>query len=276
MKKFIYLLAVAFVSIAMTSCTIVDSGEVGIEFHKWSSDSQDYGGVEGTCKGWVFYNPFTTSVFTYPTFTQRKQYETIKVNAKDASLFEMDPTIAYHINPDKACDIFVKYRVDVKELEEGYIRTCIYEAYRTCANQYTSDSLMSNRANFERDVRSRLEKSLMAEGFVVEEFTSKITPPASLLSMIDAKNAAIQSALKAENEVKEAEANAKIDVAKAEGKAKAMRIKADAEAYYNKTIAASLSPMIVQEDFIEKWDGKMPQIVGGNSMMMDISKIVGK
>lgn len=276
MKKFIYLLAVAFVSIAMTSCTIVDSGEVGIEFHKWSSDSQDYGGVEGTCKGWVFYNPFTSSVFTYPTFTQRRQYEKIIVNAKDASIFEMDPTIAYHINPDKACDIFVKYRVDVKALEDGYIRTCIYEAYRTCANQYTSDSLMSNRANFERDVRSRLEKSMVAEGFIVEEFTSQIKPPASLTSMIDAKNAAIQSALKAENQVKEAEANAKIAIAKAKGNAEAMKIKADAEAYYNKTIAASLSPMIIQEDFIEKWDGKMPQIVGGNSMMMDISKIVGK
>jgi regulator of protease activity HflC (stomatin/prohibitin superfamily) len=249
---------------------------VGIEFHKWSATEQDYGGVEGTCKGWVFYNPITTSVFTYPTFTQRKQYETIKVNAKDASLFDMDPTIAYRINPDKACDIFTKYRVGVKELEEGYIRTCIYEAYRTCANQYTSDSLMSNRANFESDVRRRLEKSLMAEGFVVEEFTSKITPPQSLLSMIDAKNTAIQSALKAENEVKEAEANAKIAVAKAEGNARAMKIKADAEAYYNKTIAASLSPMIIQEDMIEKWDGKMPQIVGGNGMIMDISKIMNK
>ena len=253
-----------------TCCTVVDSGEVGIRFHKWSLNEQDYGGVEGTCKGWVFYNPITTSVFTYPTFTQRKQYETFSVNAKDASLFEMDPTIAYRINPDKACDIFTKYRVGVKELEEGYIRTCIYEAYRTCANQYTSDSLMSNRANFERDVRQRLEKSL------VEEFTSKITPPSSLLSMIDAKNTAIQSALKAENEVKEAEANAKIAVAKAEGNAKAMKIKADAEAYYNRTIAASLSPMIVQEDMIEKWDGKMPQIMGGNgSMMLDVSKIVG-
>ena len=174
-------------------CTVVDSGEVGIKFHKWSASEQDYGGVEGTCKGWVFYNPITTSVFTYPTFTQRKQYETFSVNAKDASIFEMDPTIAYRINPEKACDIFTKYRVGVKELEEGYIRTCIYEAYRTCANQYTSDSLMSNRANFERDVRARLEKSLMAEGFLVEEFTSKITPPSSLLSMIDAKNTAIQS-----------------------------------------------------------------------------------
>ena len=261
-----------FLIIIFTACcTVVDSGEVGIKFHKWSASEQDYGGVEGTCKGWVFYNPITTNVFTYPTFTQRKQYETFSVNAKDASIFEMDPTI----NPEKACDIFVKYRVGVKELEEGYIRTCIYEAYRTCANQYTSDSLMSNRANFERDVRSRLEKSLMAEGFIVEEFTSKITPPSSLTEMIDAKNTAIQSALKAENQVKEAEANAKIEVAKAEGSARAMKIKADAEAYYNRTIAASLSPMIVQEDMIEKWDGKMPQIVGGNGMMLDISKVMG-
>ena len=282
MKQYYQLLAIAGGCLAVIlifftiCCTVVDSGEVGIRFHKWSINEQDYGGVEGTCKGWVFYNPITTNVFTYPTFTQRKQYETFSVNAKDASLFEMDPTIAYRINPDKACDIFTKYRVGVKELEEGYIRTCIYEAYRTCANKYTSDSLMSNRANFERDVRQRLEKSLMSEGFLVEEFTSKITPPKSLLSMIDAKNTAIQSALKAENEVKEAEANAKIAVAKAEGNAKAMKIKADAEAYYNRTIAASLSPMIVQEDMIEKWDGKMPQIVGGNGMMLDISKIVGK
>ena len=267
---------IALLVIFFACCTVVDAGEVGVKFHKWSANEQDYGGVEGTCKGWVFYNPFTTNVFTYPTFTQRKQYETINVNAKDASLFEMDPTIAYRIDPAKACDIFTKYRVGVKELEDGYIRTCIYEAYRTCANQYTSDSLMGNRANFERDVRARLERSLMAEGFVVEEFTSKITPPKSLTAMIDAKNAAIQSALKAENQVKEAEANAKIDVAKAEGKARAMRIKADAEAYYNKTIAASLSPMIIQEDMIEKWDGKMPKIVGGNGMMLDISKIMGK
>ena len=257
-------------------CTVVDAGEVGVKFHKWSANEQDYGGVEGTCKGWVFYNPFTTNVFTYPTFTQRKQYETINVNAKDASLFEMDPTIAYRIDPNKACDIYTKYRVGVKELEDGYIRTCIYEAYRTCANQYTSDSLMGNRANFEKDVRSRLEKSLMSEGFLVEEFTSKITPPKSLTAMIDAKNAAIQSALKAENQVKEAEANAKIEVAKAEGIAKALRIKGEGEAYYNRTIAASLSPMIIQEDLIEKWDGKMPQIVGGNGMMMDVSKIMNK
>lgn len=254
-------------------CTVVDSGEIGIEFHKWSTSEKDYGGVEGTCHGWVFYNPFTTSIFTYPTYIQRKNYDAFNVNAKDASIFSMDPTIAYRINPDKACDIFTKYRKGIRELEEGYIRTCIYEAYRTCANQYSSDSLMSSRANFESDVRRRLETSLMAEGFIVEEFTSQITPPQALEQMINEKNMAIQSSLKAENKVKEAEANAKIKIAEAQGEAEAMRIKADGEAYYNKTISASLSPMIVQEDWIEKWNGEVPTVVGGGSgMMFDMSK----
>ena len=273
MKKFFLpFLAILSLLFAFTSCTVVDSGEIGIKFHKWSSSEQDYGGVEGTCKGWVFYNPFTSEVFTYPTFIQRKNYDAFSVNAKDASIFKMDPTIAYRINPEQACDIFTKYRKGIEDLENGYIRTCIYEAYRTCANRYTSDSLMSNRANFESDVRSRLEQSLQAEGFIVEEVTSQITPPESLAQMINEKNAAVQSALKAENKVKEAEAQAKIKIAEAKGEAEAMQIKADAEAYYNRTIAASLSPLIVQEDWIEKWNGTVPTVVGGSNMMFDMSK----
>lgn len=267
-----------FVLIVMNaSCTVVDSGEIGIKFHKWSSNENDYGGVEGTCKGWVFYNPITSAVFTYPTYIQRKNYEPFAVNAKDASVFKMDPTIAYRLNPEKACDIFTKYRKGIEDLENGYIRTCIYEAYRTCANRYTSDSLMSNRANFENDVRNRLESSLMAEGFIVEEFTSQITPPESLAQMINEKNAAVQSALKAENKVKEAEAEAKIRIAEAKGNAEAMQIKADAEAYYNRTIAASLSPLIVQEDWIEKWNGELPTVQGGGGgMILDLGSMMKK
>ena len=276
-KIYIWTIIVVLVALFQPiGCTTIDSGDIGIKFHKWSTSSEDYGGVEGTCKGFVFYNKYLTKIFTYPTYTQRKNYEAFNVNAKDASIFQMDPTIAYRINPVKAPDIFVKYRVGIEELENGYIRTCIYEAYRTCANKYTSDSLMANRANFESDVRSRLEESLMDEGFIVEEFTSQITPPASLTQIINEKNAAIQSALKSENLVKEAEAKAKIEVAEAEGKAKAMKVKADAEAYYNRTISESLSPMIIQEDLIEKWDGEFPTVMSNSGMMFDMSKFVQK
>lgn len=264
------LLVLFVVIFAMNCCTVVDSGEVGIKFHKWSVNEDSYGGVEGTCKGWVFYNPFSTSIFTYPTYVQRKNYDKVKVTARDATIFEMDPTIAFKIDPNKACNIFTKYRVGIDELENGYIATCIYEAYRTCANRFTSDSLMSHRAEFEAAVYQRLQTTLANEGFIVTEFTSKIDPPESLQKTINEKNQAIQAALKAENQVKEAEANAKIAIAKAKGEGDAMRIKADAEAYYNMKISASLSPLIVQEDWIEKWNGKLPETAlgTGNTTMM--------
>lgn len=251
---------------AFSSCTTIDSGSIGIKFYKWSSDVDQQGGVDCTCRGFVWYNPFTQAIFEYPVFVQRKSYEAFAVNAQDASTFMMDPTIAYRLDPDKATNVFTKYRRSLAEIEDGYIRTCIYEAYRTCANQYTSDYLMAHRGEFEGEVRKRLENSLSKEGFIVEEFTSQITPPASLAEAINAKNEAVQNALKAENKVKEAEANAKIEIAKAEGEAKALKIKGDGEAYYNRVVAQSLNKLLVEQYAIEKWDGKLPTYNGGENL----------
>ena len=274
-KHIITLVAITLIILiipsTMVRCTRVDSSEVGIRFNKLSLTEQ--GKLDASpVTGYVFYNPITTAVHTYPTFVQRVDYEPFTVNTKDAAIFTMDPTMAYYLNRDKAAEVFFKYRKSLEEIQEGYMRTVIYDAYRVTANAYTSDELMANRANFEQDVRIMLDSTLTQEGFTVTEFTSQITPPESLRKMIDAKNAAVQAALKAENEVKQAEANAKIAVAKAQGEAKAMKIKADAEAYYNRTISASLSPMVIQEDWIEKWDGKLPQVSGGNTPLIQIPK----
>ena len=251
----------------------MDSSEVGVKFNKLSLTDQ--GTLDATAvTGYVFFCPITTDVFKYETYVQRVDYEPFTVTTRDAAIFTMDPTMAYFLNRSKAVDVFFKYRRPLRDIEDGYMRTVIYDAYRITANGYTSDELMANRAKFEAEVRQMLDSTLTVEGFTVTEFTSQITPPESLRQMIEAKNAAVQAALKAENEVKEAEANAKIAVAKAEGEARAMKIKADAEAYYNRTIAASLSPLIVQEDWIEKWDGKLPQVQGSEKMMpvINVSK----
>ena len=168
----------------------IDAGHTGILFRKYSTDDSKHGSVESTVKGWVVYNGFTSSIYEYPTFIQRKTYDAISVNAKDASIFKITPTIAYRLNNDKITDIFVKYRKKLPEIEDGYIFTAIYEAYRTIGNQYSSDYLMSNRGEFESQVRERLDKSLGQEGFIVEEFTAQIDPPESLRKMIDEKNAA--------------------------------------------------------------------------------------
>lgn len=261
-KVFIALIAVVAL---MTSCTVVDNSEVGIKFKKFGLTDQ--GELQAyPCTGWVMYNPFTTSVYTYPVFVQRVDYQAFTVNTKDAAQFKMDPIMSYCLNRDMAVKVFSTYRKPLEDIESGYMRTCIYDAYRITANQYTADELMANRVKFESSVKTMLDSTLNKEGFIVKEFTSQITPPASLQATIDAKNQAVQEALKAENLVKQAEANAKIAIAKAQGEAEALKIQADGEAYYNRTVAASITDLLVKQDAIEKWDGKMPVYTGGGAV----------
>lgn len=51
----------------------------------------------------------------------------------------------------------------------------------------------------------------------------------------------------------------------AEGKAEATRIKADAEAEANKKIAESLTPELIEKQKIDKWNGDVPKVQGGNA-----------
>lgn len=260
----ISIIAVSFF-LSSCACTVIDNSEVGIKFKKFSLTDQ--GKLESEpVTGYVWYNPIRTSVFTYPVYVQRVDYDPFTVTTKDAAVFSMDPVLAYYIYRERAVDIFTKYRKSLREIEQGYMRTCIYDAYRIVANNYTADELMSSRAKFESEVRSMLDKSLGEEGFKVEEFTSQIDPPESLRRTIDEKNAAIQKSLKAENEVKEAEANAKIAIAKARGEAEATKIQADGEAYYNRVVAASLNELLVRQYAIEKWDGKLSTYQGGGTI----------
>ena len=257
--------AIVILFTCVVQCTVVDNSEVGIKFKRFSLSEQ------GTLKaspvtGFVFYNPISTSVFKYPVYIQRVDYEPFTVTTKDAAVFSMDPLLAYQLDRSRATDVFTKYRRSLNDIEAGYMRTCIYDAYRITANNYTSDELMASRAKFESEVRTMLNESLEKEGFIVTEFTSQITPPASLSAAIEAKNQAIQESLKAENLIKQAEANAKIEIAKAEGTAKALKIQADGEAYYNRTVAASLNELLVRQDAIEKWDGKLPEYNGGGAL----------
>lgn len=269
LRLFALVLAVIIVPTCLVRCTLVDSAEVGIRFNKLGLNAQ--GELDATtCSGYTFYNPITTDVYTYETRVRQVNYRPFVVQTKDGSKFQMDPNLSYQINKGLAIQIFAKYRKSLEEIEQTYMRTAIYDAYRINANKYSADELIAHRANFEDDVKVMLDTTLASEGFNIEQFTSQIEPPQSLTDMINAKNAAVQAALKAGNEVAKAEADAKIAVAQAKGEAEALRIKADGEAYYNRTVAASLNELLVRQDAIEKWDGKMPQYMGGTMPLLNL------
>jgi regulator of protease activity HflC (stomatin/prohibitin superfamily) len=245
--------------ILFMSCERIDAGHVGVKVNLYGSQK----GVDGITEvtGMVFYNPLTTKIYEFPTFVQHKEYtqeESFTINSKDGSEFQVSPIVNYQVISDKVPFIFAKYRRNLEQIENGFLKTAVYDAFRIATNGYTADSLISNREGFELKVRSILEKQLNEEGFMIQQFTSNLEYPKTFVDAINAKNNAVQQALKAENDVKTAEANAKIKVANAEGNAKAMLTNAKAEAEAYRLKQQSLTTLLIQQQFIEKWDGKLP------------------
>lgn len=57
---------------------------------------------------------------------------------------------------------------------------------------------------------------------------------------------------------------------KAQGEAKELEIRAQAQADYNRKVAASLTPTLVQSKMIEKWDGKLPVYGTAPNLFKDV------
>jgi regulator of protease activity HflC (stomatin/prohibitin superfamily) len=267
--KVAVMLGVAVVAgFAIIGLERIDAGHVGIKVNLIGTGKGVDNATEVT--GWVFYNRFTTKIVEFPTFVQHKEYrktedsdESFVINSKDGSEFHVSPLLNYSVQREKVPYIFTKYRVELSAIEAGFLKTAVYDAFRVVANSYTADELISNRELFENKVRKNLETHLLPEGFVLAQFTSNLVYPETFKKAIEAKNNAVQTALRAENDVKTAEAQAKIKIAQAEGNAKAMLTNAKAEAESNKLKQTTLTPLLLQQMWIQKWRGEVPSTVLG-------------
>jgi regulator of protease activity HflC (stomatin/prohibitin superfamily) len=276
MKKQIKLfLSIFMIGLLFQSCTKVSPGARGVKVNQWGTNK---GIMEvSECTGFVWYNPMKYDIYEIPTTIQHKEYngeEGFTVNSSDGAEFHVNPIINYYINGDKASSIVQNYypNVEVEQLERGFIKVAVYDAFRIATNSYKADSLISHRQTYEQVVRKLLDNELNKNGFLISQFTSNLIYPQTFKAAIESKNSMVQEALKAENAVKLAEANAKIQIAKSEGNAQSLKIQADADAYANRVRQVSLTPLLIQQQFLEKWDGVLPTYGVTPQLFKDITK----
>lgn len=250
----------AIAMFAMSSCAErVDAGHEGILVNLYGDD-KGVGDVS-MCTGMVWYNPFTESVYEYPTFVQTVDYEPFTINAKDGSEFIVDPTISLKIVDGKSPAVFKKYRKELKEVINSTLYNYVKNAFRIQLNNFTTDYIVSNRDSIEKAIERHLEADLLKENFQLEQLTSGLKYPETIVKAVNAKNEAIQRAQQAENEVKVAEAQAK-----------KLLVAANAEAESNRLKQQALTPQILEKMWIEKWDGKLPVYGQVPNLFKDITK----
>lgn len=204
------------------------------------------------------------TVYEYPTYVQTIDYEPFTINAKDGSEFTVDPTVSLKIIDGKSPAVFKKYRKELSEVISGTLYNYVKDAFRIQLNKFTTDDIVSKRDSIENAIERYLAQALAKENFQLEQLTSGLKYPQTIVESVNAKNKAIQQAMQVENEVKVAEAQAKKLIVAAEAEKKANELRQQA-----------LTPEILEKMWIEKWDGTVPTVItGGNtSTFLDLSKI---
>ena len=64
-------------------------------------------------------------------------------------------------------------------------------------------------------------------------------------------------------------------LAEARGVADALRLKGEAEATYNARVAASLTPTLIQQQYLARWDGRLPQYSFGGGSAVPFVQVPG-
>ena len=258
--------------LALATLTTIHPGHVGVSVKKCGG-----GGVSSNPipTGYYWRSLFCEDVVEYPTSVQTLVLsknpheglpvdESITVTSSEGLPVNLDVSLSFTLDPAKVPTIYTKYRNAIDVIAHNFIRQTIREGVQSVFAQFTAEQLYSTKREESRvEVQTFLTQRLGSEGFVIQQFTVNETRvPEAVMQAINAKVAIIQESQKAEAQVRKTEAEAKQRVAQAQGEANAKKLSADAEAYFNKTVAASITPEYVQYKALEKWNGELPQMMG--------------
>ena len=175
------------------------------------------------------------------------QYE---VSSKDMQTVKTNISVQYRINDP--LNIFKRFR---NQYKERLLEPRIAEVVQAATSAYTIEELVSKRQELSQKIYLTLREDLKEFGVqVVKISITNHDFSDEYERAIEAKKAAEQEAQKVE-----IENNQKIKTAEANLKVKEL------EARANSVLTQSLTKEVLQKQWIEKWDGKLPQYQGGNA-----------
>lgn len=265
--KFFSMLLIAALSLTLTSCMHrTDIGQASVILEKYGDNK----GVQAKAVGpGNYFESWGQDYFDFPTFQVNytftrdetegsKSNEEFTFQTKEGMECSVDLGIAMHFEFDKLPLMYTTYHKQVEEIRAVVLRNAVRDALNRISGNMPVESVYGAGKGLLIDtVYKVVSKNLAPTGIIVDKISliGSVRIPDAVKTALDEKVTMTQTAQKEQNKVLLAQATANINVANAKGQADALRIKADGEAYYNQTVAKSLTSSIVELKRIEKWDG---------------------
>jgi hypothetical protein len=240
----------------------VDAGHVGIKVNL-TGDKRGVSSYEYKT-GWVMYNTWTEQMLEFPTFQQHIDYKDQTVITKGGFAATIKPSFNYSLKPTAIGNMFENLRLDIRQIEQGWLMNAIVSSVNDVANKWEVDAIFNNREQFEAAIVTECNKRL-SKWFEVSQLRTNIIPPASLQKAIESKTKAVQEAQAATQRKLVAEAEAQEKIAIAKGDSAKVIIDAQALALAMKIKQKEITPLYVEYLKAQAWDGKLPTTVAGSS-----------
>ncbi len=227
-------------------------------------------------EGINFKTPYVQEVIAVSTQTLK-----IEAGASAASkdLQDVSTTVAlnFHLDPLVVNDVYQKYTLNYPNT---IIAPAIQESVKAATAKFTAEELITKRQVVKEQIDVALKDRLAPYGIQVETISiTNFAFSAQFTAAIESKVTAEQLAQKAENDLKRIKVEAEQQVAMAKGEADATVAKAQAAAESIRIQGQALkeNPDLVSLKMAEKWDGKLPVYMLGQTtgMLLNLNNLGG-
>lgn len=248
MKRILLLSSIfAIVLMTMTSCERVAPNYQGVLMENYGkAGKSDFSLV----KGRVNTASPGTELFQVPLFEQRANFEKpLSLKASDNTAFSSAPNYSYSVIEQRAVDVVFQNKQlksgddFMKSLEDNILEPKIYDIMKEESRRYTTDSLMAQGGSlkFEESVQKLVEAEFEKRGLKLTTFSSQLDFSDKVKAKIDTRNEVNTNISVLDQQIQEQRKRNELAQLKAEE---------------NKILSTGITPQILQQQFIDKWDGK--------------------
>lgn len=235
-----------------SSMRSIDTGKVGVV--------TKYGKVTGRelTEGLNFVAPWgVNNVTTYDTKTQKVQADAA-ASTKDLQDVQATVVLTYNLSRGKVSDVHQNVGKDFQAIE---IDPQVQEAFKAVSAKYTAQELITNRAEVKADVVKNLKDRVEKNGrYNIQDVAiTNFKFSAAFNNAIEAVQVANQKVAQARQELETTKVEAEKQVAEATAQAESQRLRQQ-----------TLTPEILQQQAISKWDGKLPVYSTNGSTFFNI------
>lgn len=236
--------------IAGTCFTVVRAGHTGVVL--------TFGAVEDKMmsEGLNFKIPFVQTVVQMNNRTQKTETEGT-ASSKDLQILSYVVAVNYHVDDASSAKLYQDVGMDYGNV---IIVPAIQESIKAVSAQFTAEELITKRQTVGDQIKEALAEKIGSYGITVEMFNIvNFDFSEEFNAAVEAKQTAQQQALKAEQDLARIEVEAKQKITQAQAEAESIKLVQE---------ALSASPDYVEYIKWNKWDGKLPTVMGGNSDLL--------